>query len=267
MIERHIRPRWGSRKVASILPEDVEALHREISKRAPTRANRVVSVISTAFTKIAIRRKWVTVNPAARVQRNPENERERFLSLAELTRLSTVLDAWPDQRTAIALRLLLMTGCRRGELLRATWAEFDLDAGIWTKPASHCKGKRSHTVPLSAEALAELKRLLPPVGAPPPAPSALLFPSTAGTPLGEIRSWPEIRAKADLPGLRLHDLRHSAASFMVGDGLSLPTIGAVLGHRRPATTARYAHLHDAPVRAAVGKLGRAISGARLRLVS
>jgi integrase len=110
------------------------------------------------FQKVAIRRRWVAVNPAAGIACNPETKRTRYLSSAELARLFAILDTWPDQVSAGAVRLLLLTGCRKSELLRSTWSEFDLDAGQWIKPVSHVKAKRAHSVPISPPAVAELPR-------------------------------------------------------------------------------------------------------------
>jgi integrase len=251
MIEKIIRPRWGSRKVASITLDDIEKLHAEISKRAPIRANRIVACASAIF-RLAIKRRYISENPCRNISRNPENRRTRYLSVDELAKLISVLEAWPDQISAAAVRLLLLTGCRRGELLRATWSEFDLLSGLWIKPANHCKNKREHRLPLSAEALAVLLTL------PRHNSSNLLFPNSRRRPWSEIAAWPEIRKAAGLEDLRLHDLRHSSASLMVSAGHSLELIGGVLGHSQTSTTQRYSHLMDGALRRAVNGLGRAI---------
>jgi integrase len=254
---------WSARKVASISAEEVDALHRSITKRAPIRANRVASLISAMFQKVAIRRHWTITNPAAGLARNAETKRTRYLSAPELARLFAILDTWPDQVSAGAVRLLLLTGCRKSELLKATWREFDLDAGQWIKPLAHVKAKRSHSVPLSPQAVAELQRLHPVEAEA----EGLVFANSRGKAWTEVAAWPAIRQAAGLADFRLHDLRHSSASIMASGGLSLPTIGAVLGHTQASTTQRYAHLADSTVREAVADLGRAIGGARLRLVS
>jgi integrase len=129
MIAKILRPRWGARKVASITLDDVEKLHAELTRAGtPIRANRVVACASSIF-RLAIKRRYISENPCRNISRNPENRRTRYLSVEELANLIRTLDAWPDQISAAAVRLLLFTGCRRGELLRATWSEFDLVAG------------------------------------------------------------------------------------------------------------------------------------------
>jgi integrase len=128
----------------------------------------------------------ISENPCRNISKNPENRRTRYLTVEELARLCAVLDCWPDQISASAIRLLLLTGCRRGELLRATWSEFDLIAGNWLKPAAHCKNKHEHHVPLSAAAIAVLDTL------PHHNSTNLLFPNSRRKPWAEISCWPEI---------------------------------------------------------------------------
>jgi integrase len=247
-----LRARWGARKVASISLDDVEALHRDLTRSGtPIRANRVVACASAVF-RLGIKRRYISENPCRNISKNPENRRTRYLSVGELARLIAVLDVWPDQISAAAVKLLLLTGCRRGELLRATWAEFDLAAGLWIKPPTHCKNKREHRVPLSTEAVAVLLSL------PRHNSTDLLFPNSRRRPWAEIPAWPEIRKSAGIEDVRLHDLRHSTASLMVSAGNSLELIGGVLGHSQASTTQRYAHLMDGALRQAVDGLGRAI---------
>jgi integrase len=253
MIAKILRPRWGARKVASITLDDVEALHSALTKAGtPIRANRVVACASSIF-RLAIRRRYISENPCRNISRNPENRRTRYLSVAELAKLISVLDVWPDPISAAAIKLLLLTGARRGELLRATWSEFDLAAGTWLKPREHCKNAKEHRLPLSAEAITVLLSL------PRHNSSNLLFPNSRRRPWSEIAAWPEIRRAAGLKDVHAHDLRHSAASMMVSAGHSLELIGGVLGHSQPSTTARYSHLMDEALRRAVDGLGRAIA--------
>jgi integrase len=156
------------------------------------------------------------------------------------------------------VRLLLLTGARRGEVLSATWDQFDLTAGIWTKPSSHTKQKKEHRVPLSAPA----RQLLAEIKAKNWKPSPYVFPGRAGDgPMNEIKkSWAALCKATDLRGVRLHDLRHTYASVLASAGLSLPVIGALLGHTQPGTTARYAHLFDDPLRAATERAAAIVTG-------
>jgi integrase len=195
-------------------------------------------------------------NPCQGVERNAETKRTRYLSGAELTRLSAALVELPDQGAANAVRLLLLTGARRGELLAAKWTDIDLAAGFWNKPAASTKTKSLHSVPLSQPAC----RLLAKMRA--TAKSEWLFPALSGDGhRGHINAaWETLRTAAALPGARLHDVRHTFATILASSGLSLPVIGKLLGHTTPVTTARYAHLTDDPLRQATERVGAVITG-------
>ena len=143
-------------KVAAVTPTDIDALHAEISQTRPVRANRVVEVLRKAF-NLAIRWGWRGDNPASGVRRNPEEKRDRYLTPAEVMRVGEALAAHPERTSADAILFLMLTGARRSEALQATWEQFDLQAGVWTKPASHTKQRKEHRIPLSAPALALLR--------------------------------------------------------------------------------------------------------------
>lgn len=162
----------------------------------------------------------------------------------------------PNRRCADVIRLLLLTGARRGEAMNATWEQFDLENGVWTKPSAHTKQRREHRVPLSQAAVA----LLRDIRAGQPRFCRFVFPGdTPDHPLTEIKGfWDRARIKADIPDVRIHDLRHTYASILVSSGLSLPIIGALLGHTQPQTTARYSHLFDHPLREATERVSAAI---------
>jgi integrase len=285
MIAQWIKPELGNQKVADVRHEDVEQLHRKITTRgAPTRANRVAALLSKMFA-LAIRWEMRADNPARGLERNSEEKRTRYLSGDELRRLTEALAVYENQTAANAIRLLLLTGARRGELLAARWDQFDLKEGVWTKPSSHTKQKREHRVPLSGptrQLLAEMREAAERRAAGADrAPSRFLFPARrAPRPLVrdnvrgvarerqesdghmiEIKGlWRAICAQAGLSGIRVHDLRHSYASILASAGLSLPVIGALLGHTQPGTTSRYAHLFDDPLRAATERVGAIITG-------
>ena len=131
---------------------DVEDFHRIVSRAAPTMANRALAVLSRMF-GAAIRRGWRADNPAKGTERNQETKRTRYLSPAEIARLTAALAALGDQQAANIFRLLLLTGARRGEVQAMRWDQIDLAAGVWTKPGSTTKQKTEHRVPLSAPAL------------------------------------------------------------------------------------------------------------------
>jgi integrase len=197
-------------------------------------------------------------NPCKGVERNQENKRERYLSGPELTRVTTALTELPDQGAANAIRLLLLSGARRGELLKARWDDVDLEAGVWSKPASTTKQEKRHRVPLSDAA----RRLLSEMQEQVDEDAEWLFPAPRkpGPRTDLDDAWAALRGLAKVPDLRLHDLRHSYASVLASQGLSLPIIGALLGHASPTTTARYAHLLDDPLRRATEMASAVITG-------
>ena len=259
LIKRWIKPEFGTRKVSDIRHADVDALHRKITDHGtPIRANRTMALISKMFS-LAVRWEMRGDNPAKGIERNNEEKRERYLIGDELRRLIDALTAYPNQTSANAIRLLLLTGARRGEVLAARWDQFDLETGIWVKPSSHTKQKRLHRVPLSAGARLLLVNIKASAGS-----SEFLFPSELGT-MGHLtdikRAWASIRKLAGLTGVRTHDLRHSYASMLASSGLSLPVIGALLGHTQASTTQRYSHLFDDPLRAATDRVGAIVAEA------
>ena len=144
------------------------------------------------------------------------------------------------------------------EVLSATWGQFDLEGGVWVKPSAHTKQKKEHRVPLSAPVIALLSEMKGEAGD-----GDYLFPGRGdGGHLANLKKpWAAIRKAAKLEDVRVHDLRHSYASILASAGLSLPIIGALLGHTNPATTARYAHLFDEPLREATERVGEVIAAA------
>jgi integrase len=255
-IATDILPALGRMKVAAVSHADIDAFHHRVSTRAPTHANRTLAVLSRMFS-LAVRWGWRVDNPCRGIERNQEDKRHRYLSGAELARLSTALAKLPDQGAANAVRLLLLTGARRGELLAAKWCDIDLDAGVWTKPGATTKQRTEHRVPLSAAACQLLAEMREQTGDD----ATYLFPARGGGHRAHINdAWIRLRKAAGLGGARLHDLRHSYASVLVSAGLSLPVIGALLGHSTPVTTHRYSHLFDDPLRAATERASAIITG-------
>jgi integrase len=270
LIRQWIIPELGQKKLSAVERADAERLHRKITATGTQiRANRALSTLSAIF-KAAVDWKLRSDNPCRGVKQHREHSRARYLDAAEITRLTAVLDEVRDQeRDAVdCIEFLLLTGCRRGEALLSHWRDIDLQAGAWLKPASTVKTRREHRVPLAPQAVALLQQRLADRRATPLRPGdTLVFQLTAGDQKareGKLdRAWQRIRIKAGLEGVRLHDLRHTTASLLVGQGLSLPVIGAMLGHSRAQTTMRYSHLADQPLRDAaeiVGRLVRPASG-------
>jgi integrase len=254
MLRVQIRPTLGKRKVATLAYEDVDALHREVTKQSgPYQANRVLALVSK-MCSLAVQWKWRPDNPCRGIERNVESKRKRYLTGDELQRLTVALANHYDQIAADIFRVALLTGARRGEILSMRWEDIDLKSGIWTKPGATTKQKTEHRVPLSAPArqlLANRERTSP-----------YVFPGRRpGSPrLNVTSNWYRICDAAQIRGLRIHDLRHSYASQLASSGVGLHVIGALLGHSQPQTTHRYAHLFDDPLRAATERVGAIISG-------
>lgn len=292
-----ILPRLGKMRLAAIDHDIIDALHQDITKirATPVRANRTIEVLRRAF-NLAIRWKWLESNPATGVRKNPEEKRNRYLSRAELTALARALNDHSEPVSANAIKLLMLTGARRSEVLGATWEMFDMENGIWTKPSAHTKQRRVHRVPLSGPALRLLAEIKGQAVQRAKANGTTLIPyvfsGIDGKPLADIkRTWLSVCRKAGLakqikkkgrdgklikgedgkplmiwhPSVRIHDLRHSFASILVSSGASLSLIGQMLGHTQVQTTQRYAHLFDDPLRKAAETVGEFISSAKRRL--
>ena len=251
MLDKIILPALGTKKVGSICRRDIEAVHVGIKDR-PYQANRVLSLLSKMF-NLAIEWGWRADNPAKGIQRYHEEERDRWLSDDELRRLCSALDEHPNARAANAIPLQLLTGARLGEVLGSRKSDFDLDRGVWTKPSHQTKQKRTEHLPLSAQALALVALFIQKGNSCSPC----LFPGNKpGQPLREIkRFWTTVMKRAGIADYR----RHAYASHLVSSGLSLEIVGRLLGHTTAATTRRYAHLADDPLRAATDKFGLKIA--------
>ena len=245
MLHSHILPALGRLPLEAVEPSHVSEFHQGLADR-PVTANKCVKVLSHMYRLGA---GWGLVpegfNPCRSVEKYPERSRERFLTDAEFTRLGRVLDEAVDSGsvplTAVtAIRLLMLTGCRKNEILTLRWAEADLDAGELHLGDTKT-GPRTVQLPPTAVALLE--------ALPRRKDSPWVFPGNdrdgrySGG--GLDHAWRTVRAAAGLEDVRMHDLRHSFASRALALGETLPVIGKLLGHSDIETTARYAHLaHD-----------------------
>jgi integrase len=271
MLDHIVRHIGADRRVADIHYGDIVALHRALTDSGrPVLANRVVSCASRLFSlslkpMAGENRPWrdqAQGNPCKGVERNPEQGRERFLSRAELARVVEGLDAYGRTAAANCIRLIMLTGCRPGEAMLATWTQFDAQPGFWIKPAATTKQRREHRLPLSAPALQLIDELRARRGRG-VKPTDYVFPGQIlGQPLQQLRTcWDAVCEHAGLTGVRIYDLRHTFAAMGAGGGLGLPIIGRLLGHTQARTTQRYAHLADDPLREAADKIAGAISAA------
>ena len=248
MWKNFILPALKSVQVRELTSIHIDRLHAKVSETGATRANRVLEVLRKAL-NLAIRWQWIEKNAADGFRRNTEHSRERYLTVEEYDRVYAALDRMPNQSAANAIRLLILTGARRGEVLGLEWSDLDLGLGIWTVPPHKNKNRTRKRLPLSDKAILLLKAMQE------DATSNLVFPTANDTPLPDInRPWRWLCDETELKSLRVHDLRHSFASVLVSSGETLETIGKLLGHKQHQTTMRYAHLMDDPLRRATNKI-------------
>jgi integrase len=270
MIGHILRHIGADRKVADVHHGDIVALHRAITDTGhPVLANRTLSCASRMFVLSLLPmagedkpwRDQAQGNPCRGIKRNPEQAKERFLSPAEIASVIEGLGAYGRTSAADCIRLILITGCRPGEAMLATWEQFDAQPGFWVKPAATTKQRKEHRLPLSVPALQLIADIRATRGN--VEPSGYVFPGQrAGQPLQQLRTcWEAVCKHAGLTDVRLYDLRHTFAALGAGGGLSLPLIGRLLGHTQSRTTQRYAHLADNPLRDAADKIASAITGA------
>ena len=280
LLERIAVPALGKLKAADVTRGEVAKLHLK-HKPTPFQANRLLAVISAMYA-FADKRGFVPegFNPARRIEKFREHRRERFLTSDELERIGTALReaetvgiAWdvdedqpnakhmpkPENRRTIlgphataAIRLLILTGARLREILHLRWEQIDFDRGLLLLPDSKTGRKTSV---LNAPALAVLAEV-------PRVASYVIAGNDPEKPRADLhKPWKLVATRAELDCVRIHDLRHTFASFGAGSGLGLPIIGKLLGHREAATTQRYAHLDNDPLRRATGAIGATIAAA------
>ncbi len=259
LIEKRILPALGASKVRDVAIEDIEELHRSL-RPTPYEANRTLALLSKMF---SLAERWrlrpPLSNPCRQVRRFKERARERYLSPAELGQLGEQLslleaDEEISEAAAAGIRLLLFSGCRVSEIRSLRWDEVDLGAGCLRLKESKTGEKIVYLPAPALEVLSSIPRHAP-------NPYVLVSGRTEGSLRNLNTPWYRLRERAKLTDVRLHDLRHTFASFGAGAGFSLPVIGKMLGHTQPQTTQRDAHLAEDPVRQAVEHIGGTIAAA------
>ena len=256
-IFRHIVPRLGNLRIGAVRRRHVAALHQRLAA-TPVQANNVIITLSQIYAKA---QDWGIIaegtNPCRHVALYRQRRRERFLTETEFRRLGRVLDEAPANGGATpeaiaAIRLLILTGCRRGEILGLRWEDVNLKAGE-LRLRDTKTGPRM--VPLSPAALRLLADL------PRAAGGEWVIPGRKpGAHMVRLGSaWRLLRKRAGLDDVRLHDLRHSFASSALALGESLPMIARLLGHRQIASTVRYAHLARSSVHEAAARVADSLA--------
>ncbi len=240
ILRLHIRPKWGKKRLDEIKTQDVARWLADLrqSGKAPATVEKIRITFNRSF-ELAL--KWgtpgVRINPVRGIPRLKfSNARDRYLSSDDARRLLKATEASLNPQLRSIVGLLLLTGARKNELLKAQWQHVDVDRKVWFIPTTKT-GKPRH-VPLSQVAL-DIIDQLPRFDK---CPWLLPNPKTK-LPFTDIKHpWDTARTTAGLEGLHIHDLRHSAASFMINAGIDLFAVGRILGHADHQSTMRYSHL-------------------------
>jgi len=257
---KHIRPALGSKKAIDVSRDDVYRLHRKMANH-PYQANRAIAVLSKMFN---LAERWDLrpdgLNPCRHIEKYREVSRDRYLTSDEMKRLGQALRQGLAAQTetphmVAAIQLLLLTGARVSEILNSRWEWVDWDKRLIRLPDSKTGAKPIYLSEMAIRVLESL-RSLPQASANP----FIIAGRIEGRPLDNLRKpWRRVREVAGIGDVRLHDLRHTAASIGVAQGMNLPVIGRLLGHSQASTTQRYAHVDIDPALAAANKIGQVVS--------
>jgi len=242
-LKHHVLPKFGRMNLDEVNQTDVmEWLDGKVKVEGYAQAtvNRWQVILGHMF---RMAKKWGLPgsdrNPLEGVPQKPcNNEIERFLTPDEARRLQDAVEASANTQLKYIVALLLLTGCRKRELLDAEWDEFELDRQMWRIPMHRAKTSKTRHVPLPKAAMEILAQLPRWEGCP----YVLPNPDTLKPFCSVFHCWDKARKAAGLADVRMHDLRHSFASNLVNSGQTLYVVGTILGHAQTKTTQRYAHL-------------------------
>lgn len=259
LFELRIREPLGGLRLTDLTRHRIQLLHTGILEEglAPATADHHVKLLRHAL-NLAVDWEMLDKNPSAGVPLfNRDNRIERYMSDVELDRLLQVLRSDPNRSVCQIAMFLLSTGCRLNEALRATWDQVDETNRVWRIPAANSKSKKVRSIPLNDSALEMLNEAGPKVG------GGTIFANrkTGKAYTSIMKVWSRLRAKANLQHVRLHDLRHQYASFLVNNGRSLYEVQQILGHSSPVVTQRYAHLSTKSLQDAAASASAAIRNA------
>lgn len=251
-LQTQLLPEFGIKQLDQIKIAEIHAWFERYSLTAPGGANRTLDVLKQIF-NYAIECGLIQNNPTNGLKRNPRLKLTRFLSRAEINRLHEALDShrgrYSGRQQIDIIRLLLFTGCRKGELVRLRWCEYHGDT-LYLQDSK--TGAR--TVLLNTQSQEILERQ-------PRSSNTYVFPSyhdTSKPRSDELSLWRKVRRVAALDGVRMHDLRHTFASHAVISKIPLPVVMRLLGHSRERMTLRYAHVSDSETEAAAERIGVAM---------
>lgn len=249
IVENHLIPKWGRMKLNDISQQAVTQwlAEKAAGGLAPATVEKIRVTMGKSF---ELAKQWNMAgsdrNPTRGIPRKPiNNARDRFLTADEVKRLQAAAAKSANTQLPYIVDLLLLTGARLSELLKAEWRHVSLETRTWLIP--HPKNGKPRHVPLSQAAI-DLIEQLPRFK---DCPYLVPNPETKEPFVTIKHSWQVVRKNAKLPGLRLHDLRHACASFLVNSGVDLLTVGRILGHADYKSTMRYAHLAQDTLLAAV----------------
>jgi len=250
----NVLPVIGRKGIKDVTKADVHRIHASMSA-SPYEANRTIKILSAIWTWAARRDEVTGTNPCSRLEKFPEQPRERYLTDEELARLGDALrTARIDHYAAAAIKLLILTGARLREILDAKWEYVDVERGVIFLPDSKTGKKTIYLGAAALEVITGLPRL--------EGNSHIIPGQKDGQPKADLHGpWKVVTKAAKLEGVRVHDLRHSFASIGAGAQMGLPILGKLLGHSKAATTERYAHVASDPMRRAAETIGATISAA------
>lgn len=273
-IEQHIKPLLGNIRIDQLTVAQVKKFYEDLAKGKTAKtvktkkfglarvtggegtARRTVGLLG-GILAYAVEREWISDNVVHRVRRRPDRKVERYLTEEEVERLihaiNTAEEHGANYKGVAIIRLLLLTGARKGEIEALKWKEVDFEKGMLRLGDTKTGASTRHLAPSALDILKALPRHVR---------SPFVFPAdrSDGHFVGSPKIWREIRSAAELDDVRLHDLRHSVASFAISSGASLAMVGKLLGHKDLQSTQRYAHLHDEPMKQLAAKVGLKIGG-------
>jgi integrase len=261
-LKKFILPQIGHLKITDVTRADISAFHHT-RRKSPYEANRCLEIISKMFNLAEM---WGLrpdgTNPRRHIKKYPEKKRERFLTPDETKRLGATLKQMHaegvESHSAVnCIKLLLLTGCRLSEIQTLQWKFIDWADSTIKLPDS----KTGARVIYAGEHVMEVLRAIKAHPDTPADNPYVIYGTLEGAYLTDMQKpWRRIRKRAGLEDVRIHDLRHSFASYAVSQGMSLPMIGKLLGHTQVQTTARYAHLMSDPIKQAAGQVSGNIAG-------